>query len=187
MKTKAFAASFLIGALLVVHFVSPIAQSRQAVVAGKDDDKIIGTWTMIGTEHDGKVMSPFAEWFNAEQVELLRQMGKVPTGIGGRPLAPPPVQQWTFTKDKLETKYDAPNAAAALFSYKLQPGEKVSKLDIIPLDADGKPMVQDKSEAIYILKDDVMIIIGGAHRPEHFSSPAGSKTILTVLHRGKLK
>ena len=147
--------------------------SSQVVPTEKQDKEkgLEGVWTQICYEAGGRVVS------------LLPTPSIGKQGPKG---GPPGFFTATFTKDTFETGPDNSRVPPTKCAYLLNPGNKTGAIDFTPLDKDGKAITKDKIEAIYLLKDDYLIICRSVVRPEHFTtSLAPNTTTLGIYRRGR--
>ena len=163
---------FAVG-LSPVIWDSPLWPHVAPADSQNNETALQGVWTLVCHEIEGKVTSSLPAPFFGKQA---------PKG------GPPKAFLARFNKDVFETGPDNPLVPPNRNTYVLNPANKIGAMDITPLDKDAKPIIKDKIEAIYLLKDDYLIICQGVVRPEHFTTSLAPKTtILSIYRRGKQK
>jgi hypothetical protein len=71
--------------------------------------------------------------------------------------------------------------------YELDPDAQPWVVDFFKLDSKGREIEKTRSEALYYLKDDFLMISYGTPRPRRFSISAESKPYIVVYRRGKFE
>jgi hypothetical protein len=169
MKRGSMVIGLGILAFSLIGWRSPLYPQEKPSGKKAKPPEIEGLWIEVSRESEGKMVSSLPEPHN--------RIGSTVVFL------------WKISKDKIETGPDNHLFPMIRMIYEFIPGNKAGMIDLIPLDKNGKKMVKDKSQAIYVLKDDWLFICWSTEmRPETFATFGnGPKRELCVLRRSKVK